>query len=178
MDVTAPHIRYKDQDRRERTWTIRLIAIDKITRGTVLILVALKLLTLLGKDVHEWALQFVTRHGIDIANRYAQAVLERLVGVGNRQLVTWSAAALVYSMLLFIEGLGLWYQKRWAEYITAVGTALLIPLELFEIYERFTWIRLAILLINAFIIWYLANRLRAEHRAFWGRTDAVSAGRV
>lgn len=178
MDVTAPHIRYKDQDRRERTWTIRLISLEKISKGTILILVALRMLTLLGKDVHEWAEQFVTRHGIDIANRYAQLVLEKLVGVGNKQLVTWSILAFIYSMLLFIEGLGLWYQKRWAEYITAIGTALFIPLELYEIYERFTWLRVAILVINAFVVWYLATRLRDEHRVVFGGNNTVSTSRA
>ena len=39
-----------------------------------------------------------------------------------------------------------------------------MPLEIYEIYERFTWVRIAILLINAFIVWYLATRLRDEKK--------------
>jgi len=70
--------------------------------------------------------------------------------------------AFVYATFLLIEGLGLWYQKKWAEYLTAAGTALLIPLELFEIYERFTAIRVAILVVNVFIVWYLVTRLMDE----------------
>jgi uncharacterized membrane protein (DUF2068 family) len=170
MDVNAPHLRFKDQNRRERTWTIHLIALEKITKGTILIIVALRMLTLLGQDVHEWAVNFVSRHGIDVGNRYAQAVLERLLGVSDKQLITWSTVALIYSTFLFIEGLGLWYQKRWAEYLTAAGTALLIPLELFEIYERFTPLRVAILVINVFIVWYLVTRLMDETRL---RAEAV-----
>jgi uncharacterized membrane protein (DUF2068 family) len=175
MDVTAPHLRFKEQGRRERTWTVRLIAIDKLSKGTILILVALRMLTLLGQDVHEWAVEFVSRHGIDVGNRYAQLVLERLIGVGTKQLITWSSVALVYSLVLFVEGFGLWYQKRWAEYITAIGTALLIPLELYEIYERFTWIRMAIIVVNVFIVWYLSTRLRDEHFAVLDGTDKVSS---
>ena len=162
MDVNAPHLRFKDQNRLERTWTIHLIALEKITKGTILIVVALRMLTLLGQDVHELAVNFVTRHGIDVGNRYAQAVLERLLGAGDKQLITWSTVAFVYATFLLIEGLGLWYQKKWAEYLTAAGTALLIPLELFEIYERFTAIRVAILVVNVFIVWYLVTRLMDE----------------
>jgi uncharacterized membrane protein (DUF2068 family) len=79
----------------------------------------------------------------------------------------------VYSALLFTEGLGLWFQKRWAEYLTAIGTALLMPLELFEIYERFTFIRLAILILNGFIVWYLVTRLRDENRGIERSPEAI-----
>ena len=162
--MNKPHLRYKKQTSRQRTWTIHLIAIEKTVKGIVLVAVALKLLTLFDRDVHAWAADFVTRHGIDIANRYVQAGLERLVGVGNTQLVMYSVVAFVYAGLLFTEGIGLWLQKRWAEYLTAIGTALLIPFELYEIYERFTWVRITILAINIFIVWYLSTRLRDEKK--------------
>jgi uncharacterized membrane protein (DUF2068 family) len=173
MDLNAPHLRYKDQTRRERTWTIHFIAIEKVLKGSILIAVAIKLLTLIDRDVHAWASDFVTRHGVDVANRFVQSVLVRLVGVTNNQIETWSGIAFVYSALLFTEGLGLWFQKRWAEYLTAIGTALLMPLELFEIYERFTFIRLAILILNGFIVWYLVTRLRDENRGIERSPEAI-----
>ncbi|MEO6050268.1 MAG: phosphoribosylanthranilate isomerase, partial [Pyrinomonadaceae bacterium] len=105
---------------------------------------------------------FVTRHGIDTANRYVQSGLERLSGVGNKQLVMFSIGAFIYAALLFTEGIGLWLQKRWAEYLTAFATALFIPFELYELYERFTWVRIAILALNIFVVWYLATRLKDE----------------
>src|SRR5258708_28257514 len=143
---------------------IHFIALEKTIKGTVLIIVAFKLLTLFDRDVHTWAADFVTRHGIDIGNRYIQAGIERLVGIGNTQSVEFSVVALVYAGLLFTEGIGLWLQKRWAEYLTAISTALLIPLEVYEIYQRFTWVRIAILAINIFIVWYLSTRLKDEKK--------------
>ncbi|MEP6788736.1 MAG: DUF2127 domain-containing protein, partial [Acidobacteriota bacterium] len=128
------------------------------------LVVAFKLLTLFNRDVHAWAEDFVTRHGFDIANRYIAAGLERLVGMGNTQLIEFSVIAVVYAALLFTEGTGLWLQKRWAEYLTAIGTALLVPFEIYEIYERFTWVRIAILVLNIFIVWYLATRLKDEKK--------------
>jgi len=178
MDVDVPHLRYKNQTRRERSWTIHLIAIEKISKGTILIIVALRMLTLLGQNVHDLAVGFVTRHGIDVANRYVQDLLQRLVGIGDRQLITWSSVAVVYSVLLYVEGLGLWFQKRWAEYVTAAGTALLIPVEVYELIEKFTWVRIFILAINIFIVWYLVTRLRDENRIAAGKTDGVLAGRA
>ncbi len=162
--MRKPHLRYKNQTRRERTWTIHLIAIEKVLKGLVLTVIAFKLLSLLDQNVSVWAADFVSRHGIDAGNKFVHSILERLMGIDNDQLLTWSIVAFFYSVLLFTEGLGLWFQKRWAEYLTTFSTALLIPLEVYEIYQRPTLFRIAILLINLFIVWYLATRLRDESK--------------
>lgn len=157
-----PHLRYKEQTPRERTWTIHFIAAEKAIKGTVLLVVAFRMLTLFNRDVHAWAEDFVTRHGVDLANRYVHSALERLVGIGNTELAELSIIATIYASLLFTEGIGLWLQKRWAEYMTAYLTALFIPFEIYEIYERFTWVRISILALNLFVVWYLATRLKDE----------------
>jgi phosphoribosylanthranilate isomerase len=172
MEVKAPHLRYKRQTPRERTWTIHLIALEKAIKGLLLIAVSFKLLSLFGRDVHDWATDFVTRHGIDLTNRYVHTALERLVGVGNKQLVEMSIVALAYAALLFTEGLGLWLQKRWAEYLTTFATAAFIPFEIYELYERFTWVRIAVIAINIFVVWYLSTRLKDEKHEL-GHTEST-----
>ncbi|MBX7054685.1 MAG: phosphoribosylanthranilate isomerase [Pyrinomonadaceae bacterium] len=136
----------------------------KFVKAALLIAVGVKLLSLFGRDVHEWATDFIARHGIDGANRFVGSALAKLEGVGNKQIVAFSAVAFSYSGLLLTEGVGLWMQKRWAEYLTAIATALFIPLELYELYERFTWVRIGILALNGFIVWYLVTRLTDERR--------------
>ena len=164
MSLITPNLRYKNQTRRERTWTIHFIALEKSIKGTLLIVVAFRLLSLFDQDIHAWAQDFVSRHGIDLANRYVQAGLERLVGIGNTQLVEFSIGALIYAAMLFTEGIGLWLQKRWAEYLTVIATAMFIPFEIYEIYVRFTWVRIAILAVNIFVVWYLSTRLKDEEK--------------
>jgi uncharacterized membrane protein (DUF2068 family) len=161
--VSAPHLRYKKQTPKERTLTIHLIALEKVTKATVLIVAGLRLLSLLGQDVHERAMEFINRHGIDLANRYVQMGLEKLSGIGDTQIVEFSVAAFVYAIVILVEGIGLWMQYRWAEYMTVITTALFVPFELYELYERFTIIRIAIIAINIFIVWYLSTRIRDEH---------------
>ena len=134
----------------------------KVVKAAVLIAVAVKLLTLFDRDVHQWASDFVTRHGIDTAGRFVENALDKLAGIGNKQIVTFSVVAFAYSGLLLTEGVGLWMQKRWAEYLTVIATGIFIPLELYEIYERFTFVRLGILALNVFVVWYLVTRLRDE----------------
>lgn len=164
MGLNNPHLRYKYQTPRERTWTIHFIAFEKALKGIVLLVIALKMLTLFNHDVHAWAEDFINRHGIDLTNRYVHTALERLSGVGNKQLAAFSTIAVIYAALLFTESAGLWLQKRWAEYLTTFATALFIPIELYELYERFTWVRIAILALNIFVVWYLATRLRDEKK--------------
>lgn len=158
-----PHLRYKAQTPRERTWTIHFISVMKFVKAALLIAVGVKLLSLFGRDVHEWATEFITRHGIDTANRYVESTLAKLEGVGNQHIVVFSSVAFGYSGLLLTEGVGLWMQKRWAEYLTAIATAIFIPLELYELYERFTWVRIGILALNGFVVWYLVTRLMDEN---------------
>jgi uncharacterized membrane protein (DUF2068 family) len=162
MVVSTPHLRYKNQTPRERTWTIHFISVMKFVKAAVLLAIGVNLLTLFNRDVHEWASDLVIRHGIDTANKFVEGTLHKLEGVGNTQIVTFSSVAFGYSSLLLTEGVGLWMQKRWAEYLTALATSLFIPLELYELYERFTLVRVGILALNIFVVWYLVTRLRDE----------------
>jgi len=146
----------------------------KFVKGTILVAVGIKLLTLLGRDVEAWATDFVTRHGIDLANKTVQSVLDKLSGVGNTQLMQMSGVAFGYSCLLFTEGVGLWLQKRWAEYLTAIATSLFIPFELYEIYEKFTWVRVGLLVLNIFIVWYLVTRLKDEKKEATGHDQQTN----
>ncbi len=160
--MKGPHIRYKLQTGRERTWTICFIALERVIKGTIVLVIAFKLLSFLDRNVHDLAENFITRHGINSANRVVHAALERLVGIGNTQLIELSVGAVVYSASLYLEGIGLWLQKRWAEYLTTILTALLIPLEIYEAIEKFTFVRILILAFNVFIVWYLSTRLLDE----------------
>lgn len=74
-------------------------------------------------------------------------------------------------MLELVEAIGLWLKKRWGEYVAVVGTSLFVPLEIYELMEKVTWLRVAALIINLFAIAYIlwTKRLfgfRGGHAAF------------
>jgi uncharacterized membrane protein (DUF2068 family) len=162
--MNKPHLRYKDQTPKERHWTIHLISGFKFLKGLVLLVVGIKLLTLLDRDVAEWFSAFVARHNIDAENHYVHSIIEKLTGMTNNKLIAFSIGAFLYSTLQFTESIGLWFEKRWAEFLTVIATCLMVPVELYEIYERFTWVRIGILILNLFVIWYLATRLKDEKK--------------
>ena len=162
--MSKPHLRYKNQTTKERHRTIHLIAVWKFLKGVLLVIVGFKLLTLLDKDVAQWFADFIERHHINPENHFVHSIAEKLTGVERNDLILFSVGSFSYSALQLTEGIGLWLEKRWAEYLTAIATALLIPLEIYEIYEKFTWVRVLILIVNVFVVWYLVTRLKDEKK--------------
>ncbi|HVV43996.1 MAG TPA: DUF2127 domain-containing protein, partial [Bryobacteraceae bacterium] len=96
----------------------------------------------------------------DPDNRFIHRTLLRIFNVTPRQLRELSAGTFVYAAIFLTEGTGLLRRKHWAEYMTLISTGLFIPLEVFEIYRHFTWMKVAVTTLNALIVWYLAARVR------------------
>ena len=62
---------------------------------------------------------------------------------------------LTYAAVFSVEGIGLWLQRRWAEWLTVVITASLIPLELWELIHKPTIGATLVLIANCLIVGYL-----------------------
>jgi uncharacterized membrane protein (DUF2068 family) len=97
---------------------------------------------------------------VDPDNRFVHNVLAKIFRVTPKQLRELSLGTFVYAGLFAIEGTGLLLRKRWAEYFTIVTTSGLIPLEVVELVRHFTVTKLAVLIVNVMIVWYLAARVR------------------
>jgi len=68
---------------------------------------------------------------------------------------------LAYGAVEGIEAVGLWYQQRWAEYLTFLVTASLLPLEVYEIVNHPTPFKILAFIVNVAVVVYLlyAKRL-------------------
>ena len=145
-------------------WVLRLIAVEKFLRGALLMIVGIKLLTLVGDNVHQWAVDFVERHGVDLGHRWVQSGLDKLRGVSDEELEAFGTVAFLYSLLMMVEGVGLWLGYRWAEYVTIASTSLLMPIEIYEMIEKFTFVRLGLFITNIAIVAYLIIRVRSDRK--------------
>ncbi len=137
-----------------------LIAIFKLLKGLALIAVGIGALRLMHRDVAASVAHWVNVFRVDPDNRYIHRALVKVLAVSPGQLKELSAGTFFYAALLLTEGIGLLLRKRWAEYFTVITTALLIPLELYEIAKHVTAVKLGVLAINVAIVWYLIRRLR------------------
>jgi uncharacterized membrane protein (DUF2068 family) len=86
--------------------------------------------------------------------------LTRLFSISTRNLVITGFVLAAYALLEGVEAVGLWRGLRWAEYLTFVGTALLVPLEVYEIVRKPTALKAFTLVINLAIVAYLVYAKR------------------
>jgi uncharacterized membrane protein (DUF2068 family) len=100
--------------------------------------------------------------------------LDRLFSLSSGTLTEVGIALLAYAALEGGEAIGLWFAKRWAEYLTFISTTIFLPLEIYEIVHRGTVLKVLGFLINLAVVGYLlfAKRLfglrgggKAEERA-------------
>lgn len=153
-------VRVAKSSKRSGDLWIFLIGLFKLAKAASLFIVGVGLLHLVHRDVAATVAHWIDYFRLDPEDRYIHAILSRVLRVTPRQLRELSAGTLFYSALFLTEGTGLLLRKHWAEYLTVISTALFVPLEIYELIERFTLIRLAVLAINLGIVWYLALRLK------------------
>jgi uncharacterized membrane protein (DUF2068 family) len=144
----------------QRSLTLFLIALFKLTKGVLLLIVGIGVHRLLHRDVAETVAHWVDVLRVDPDNRYIHRLLTHVLAVTPAQLRAASVGTFIYSGLLLTEGIGLLLRKRWAEYFTIITTAGLIPLEIYEIVHRLTAAKIVILAINVAIVVYLIVRVR------------------
>jgi uncharacterized membrane protein (DUF2068 family) len=84
--------------------------------------------------------------------------------MGPNKFVAIGLVALAYAAIFATEGIGLWLQKYWAEWFTVIATGSLIPLEIYESINHFSWLKLAVLIANSLIVIYLV-RIALQSRA-------------
>src|SRR6266849_1291830 len=137
-----------------------LIAAFKLIKGLGLLALGIGALRLLHKDVAAEITQWLDALRVDPHNRYIQELIEKLGMVDDRKLKALSVGTFFYSALFLTEGVGLSLRKRWAEYVTIISTASLLPLEIYEIAKHVSAPKIAVLLANIAVLVYLVIEVR------------------
>ena len=86
--------------------------------------------------------------------------LDRLFSLRAGTLHLVGAAVAVYAVLEGIEAIGLWFQMRWAEYLTFVATTALLPLEVYELTRTVSPLKIIALIVNIAVVVYLLRAKR------------------
>jgi uncharacterized membrane protein (DUF2068 family) len=137
-----------------------LIAAFKLVKGLGLLILGIGALKLLHKDVAAEVERWINLLRFDPHNHHIEKLLAKLGMIDERRLEELSAGTFFYAGLFLTEGIGLALRKRWAEYLTIVSTASLLPLEIYEITKRVTTGRIVLLLINIAVVVYLVIEVR------------------
>jgi uncharacterized membrane protein (DUF2068 family) len=143
---------------------VRVIAVDRAVHAIAFASVAVAALAVRGdlKAVHGWATSMLAaltsaRHGSGGASSHGAvaALLTRLSHLTPHSLLWLAAIAGVYAMVSGVEAVGLWFEQRWAEYLTVLATAGFLPLEIKALVDRVTFVRVLAMVVNIAILVYL-----------------------
>jgi uncharacterized membrane protein (DUF2068 family) len=85
----------------------------------------------------------------------------KLFSVQTGTLVKIGLVIAAYAALEGAEAVGLWFQRRWAEYLTFIATTALLPVEIYELSHKLSPLKIITFLLNVAVVIYLllAKRL-------------------
>ena len=131
---------------------LRTVALIEATKGALVLLAGFGLLSLIHHDIQRFAERLIAHGHLNPAAHFPRIFEEVATQLTDSRLLLIAAGAGVYSLARFIEAYGLWYGRRWAEWFAALSAGIYIPFELFALYERITWLRLGMLMLNVMIV--------------------------
>jgi uncharacterized membrane protein (DUF2068 family) len=146
---------------------LKLIAAERFVRGILLLAAGTYLLTHQSKDFGKLAERVLRAVSLDPRRPFFHKVVVYLHDLHASEIKVAALFALGYGVLELVEGTGLWLDQLWAEYLTVIATALLLPLELYELVKKPTALKAGGIAVNVAIVIYLIvvlrRRLRREH---------------
>ncbi len=159
---------------------LRLLAIERWVRGTIIILLGIAVLRFESNQVSVKALidedlsllkPFFDQINFNVSDSGLVRAIENALNANASTLNLVAGFLILYGALQLVEGLGLWLLKRWGEYFAVVATSLFIPLEVYELTEKVTWLRIVALIVNvAAVVYLLVSKrlfgLRGGHAAY------------
>jgi uncharacterized membrane protein (DUF2068 family) len=159
---------------------LRALAIERWIRALILLLLAAAVFKLKStqasiKDLVDQDLKslkpFFDQIHFNVSDSATVNAIEKVLHAKQSTLNLIAFGILFYGLLQIAEGVGLWVLKRWGEYVAVVGTTIFIPLEVYELTDKISWLKIVALVVNVAAVVYLvvSKRLfgvRGGHAAY------------
>ena len=143
-----------------------LIAIYKAMEAALFVALGVGALHLLHRDIDDVLAAVAYHLRFNPESRFVNFVLDKASLINDPMLRRIGVVAFSYAAVALPEGVGLFLEKAWGEYLTLFITASFMPWEIFEIFHKPTWFRICLLIINALVLLYLSKVVteRLRHR--------------
>jgi len=150
------------------------IAAERTIRGLLLLAAGIYLLGHTGTNLGSLVNRAAQAIELDPHRPFIRHLVDKLGHLGRHTVMVFGIGAIAYGGLELVEGYGLFRRRRWAEWLTVIATALLVPLEIYELVHKPSALKAAGLAVNVLIVIYLARIVRrnAEDHS---RTTTVRA---
>jgi uncharacterized membrane protein (DUF2068 family) len=143
---------------------LKLIAVFKIAKGVLLLVLGVSLLFLNART--RWMDALLKWTADEILLQHSRTVgylLQNLqAALAGGMLRATGFLSLFYAALFFTEGIGVYMQQRWAAWLMIFECAALIPIEVHHLWHRPGLAGALILLANCFIVWFLYSVLKRD----------------
>ncbi len=156
-------------------WIV-LIASYKTLQAILFALIGLGARHMLHKDVGDELAALADHLRFNPESRLVNVILDRASLLNDPILRRIGILAFAYSAVSYVEGIGLYFEKVWAEYLTLIITASFLPLEIIEIFKRQTWFRFSLLAVNLLVFVYLLQLLAIRARERDREKEKASEG--
>lgn len=155
---------------------LRPIAMLEAFKGVVVLATGFGLLSFLGRDNEAFAEQIIRILHLNPAHRYPQIFIQAMTDVSDSHLWLLAGFAALYALVRFIEAYGLWYERRWAEWLAALSGGVYVPFELYELAQGVNWLRAGALVVNLIIVAYMVWLLTESRRLSRAKAKNVGTG--
>lgn len=153
-----------DQAPASRFGMLRTIALYKLLKVLLLLAAAYGELRLHDASLAAKLVTWAEARPSGLEHQVVTWVLVWFSGLSESKIHALRFVTLTYAAVFAVEGVGLWMQKRWAEWLTCIITASLIPLEVWEFFNRPNLGKAAVIVANAVIVAYLVWHVRSKSR--------------
>jgi uncharacterized membrane protein (DUF2068 family) len=143
---------------------LRLIAAFEAAKGAIVLAAGCGLLALVHQDLQAIAERLVRHSHLNPASHYPRIFIDAAAHASHQNLWMLAGLAALYTALRFVEAYGLWFARRWAEWLAALSGGVYIPIELYEFAHRPHALQAVILLINVAVVAYLSRALWTGRR--------------
>lgn len=143
---------------------MRLVAVFEAAKGGIVILVGLGLPALIHRNLQDVAEHVVRHFHLNPASNVPRIFLELSSSLNERRLWILAVAAVVYAMVRFVEAVGLWRRRRWAQWFGIISGGIYLPIEVYELIRSISVIKISLLLTNLMIVVLLFRARLRVHR--------------
>src|SRR5579862_3084862 len=143
---------------------LRTIALYKLLKVVILLLAAYGEIRLHDATLSAKILSWASARPQGLEHDLVTRGLVWFSGLSESRVHTMRLLTLTYAGVFAVEGIGLWMQRRWAEWLTTIITASLIPLEFWELVHRPSIGACVVILANVLIVVYLYWHVSTRQR--------------
>jgi uncharacterized membrane protein (DUF2068 family) len=161
--MTRTRLNIFAKGRHHNQWLV-MIAAYKLLQALLFLSIGLGARHLLHKDVGDEFAALVDHLRFNPESRLVNFVLDKAELIHDPLLRRIGLLAFSYSAISAVEGIGLYLEKVWAEYMTLAITASFLPWEIFEIFRRLTLVRVGLLGANLLVFFYLLQLVADRER--------------